>query len=112
MPRSRTRRQPCSAPSARRAAPAGGENRGYYRIGFQLDRNGVASGGWSDPIAIPGWFGGENQGGGVAVADLSGNGRPDLFIFHVDNPGGENAGYYRVVYDLMPNGQPARWTLA
>ena len=30
----------------------------------------------------------------------SGNGRMDLVVFHVDNPGGENHGYYRVISDL------------
>jgi hypothetical protein len=32
----------------------------------------------------------------VAVADLDGNGRPDLVVFHVDSPVGANAGFYRV----------------
>lgn len=50
--------------------------------------------------AVPGWFGWEDQGAGIAVADVNRNGRPDLVIFHVDNPGGDNHGYYRVISDL------------
>ena len=50
--------------------------------------------------AVPGWFGAEDQGADVALADVSGNGRPDLLVLHVDNPGGENHGYYRVITDL------------
>lgn len=77
-----------------------GENRGYYRIGWNLDKNGDVKGGWSQIKAIPGWFGKENQGGGVAVSDIDGNGRKDLLIYHIDNPAGENHGYYRIGWNL------------
>ena len=49
---------------------------------------------------VPGWFGAENQGAGIALADISGNGRPDLVVFHLDNPGGENRGYIRMVENV------------
>ena len=78
----------------------GGENHGYYRIGWNLDANGNPTGGWSSVFAIPGWFGAEDQGAGLAIADINGNGRPDLVVFHVDNPGGENHGYYRIGWNL------------
>ena len=71
----------------------GGENHGYYRIGWNLDTNGNVKGGWSDIRPVPGWFGSEDQGAGIAIADINGDGRPDLIVFHVDNPGGENHGY-------------------
>jgi hypothetical protein len=89
----------------------GGENHGYYRIGFNLNSAGRVTGGWSAPRPIPGWFGAENQGAGLAVADLNGNGRPDLLVLHVDNPSGENAAYYRTVFDLMPDGIPAQFAV-
>jgi len=41
---------------------------------------------------IPDWFSWENQGGNVAVADLSGNGHQDLLVLMVDNPPGQNRG--------------------
>ncbi|MDP9380198.1 MAG: hypothetical protein M3Q29_08610 [Chloroflexota bacterium] len=81
-----------------------GENAGYYRLGRNLDAAGNVTGGWTDPKHVPGWFGWENQGGDVALADISGNGQPDLAVFHIDNPGGENAGYYRVGWNLNTNG--------
>lgn len=77
-----------------------GENTGYYRIGWNLDSAGAATGGFSDVVAVPGWFGSEDQGGGVALGEVSGGGRPDLVVFHIDNPAGENAGYYRVLSNL------------
>jgi hypothetical protein len=78
----------------------GGDNHGYYRIGWNLDNAGNVSGGWSGVTAVPGWFGWENQGAGIAIADINRNGRPDLLVFHLDNPGGENHGYYRVGSNL------------
>jgi len=77
-----------------------GDNRGYFRIGWNLNAAGDVTGGWSEVRAVPGWFGWENQGGGVAVSDIDGNGRKDLVIYHIDNPGGENHGYYRVGWNL------------
>ena len=78
----------------------GGGNTGFYRIGWDLDAAGIVTGGWTAPIPIPGWFGTENQGGGIAVADIRGNGRRDLVVFHIDHPGGGNAGFYRIGWDL------------
>ncbi|HYJ68993.1 MAG TPA: matrixin family metalloprotease [Nocardioidaceae bacterium] len=78
----------------------GGENHGYYRIGWNMDKSGVVTGGWSSVIAVPGWFGSEDQGAGIAVADIDRSGRPDLLVFHLDNPAGENHGYYRVGSNL------------
>jgi len=82
----------------------GGENHGYYRIGWNLNAAGDVTGGWSAIKAIPGWFGSEDQGGGIAIADINGNGRPDLIVFHIDNPGGDNRGYYRIGWNLNAAG--------
>ena len=79
----------------------GGANRGYYRIGSNLDAAGNVTGGWSRVIPIAGWWGNDNQGGGIAAFDINGKGRPDLVAFHIDNPGGENHGYYRVIFAPM-----------
>jgi hypothetical protein len=88
-----------------------GDNAGYYRVGPNLDAGGNVTGTWTDPTRIPGWFGGENQGGGVAITDLDGNGRPELIVFHIDNPSGENAGYYRVGPNLDAGGNvTGDWT--
>jgi thermitase len=79
-----------------------GENRGYYRVGWKLNANGDVTGGWSQPQAIPGWFGAEDQGAGIAVWDIDGNGRKDFIVYHIDNPVGENHGYYRIGWNAAP----------
>ena len=82
-----------------------GANQGYYRVGRSLDAAGQVTGGWSPWIAVPDWFAWENQGAGIAIADLDGNGRPALVVFQVDSPAGLNAGYYRVGWNLDADGQ-------
>jgi hypothetical protein len=96
--------------------PSGG-NDGFYRIGWDLDPNtGQVTGGWTDVMPVRGdlppqgdlprqkdWFGNDNQGGGIAVADINGTGRQDLIVFHIDHPSGGNHGYYRIGWDLDPN---------
>ena len=49
---------------------------------------------------IPDWFSAENAGGGVAIADLDGNGKQDLVVFMVDHGPGQNRGLFRVGRDL------------
>ena len=80
-----------------------GLNAGYYRVGRDLDAGGVATGGWG-PWREVDWFSWENQGAGIALADLDGNGRPELVVFAVDNPPGANGGYYQIGWDLDPDG--------
>lgn len=46
-------------------------------------------------ITIPDWFSFENQGAGVALADLSGGGLRDLVVLMVDSSPGQNRGFYR-----------------
>jgi len=81
-----------------------GGNRGFYRIGWNMDTSGNVTEGWSNVMPVLGWFGDENQGGDVAVADINGNGQPDLIVFHIDNPEGGNCGYYRIGWNLDTNG--------
>jgi hypothetical protein len=87
--------------------PEGG-NSGYYRVGWDLNANGEVTH-WDEhlasPIKVPGWFGDETQGGGIAIADLNKNGIPDLLIFHLDHPDNGNRGYYRICWDLDSKGE-------
>jgi subtilisin family serine protease len=77
-----------------------GPNFGWYKIGWDLDQNGHITGGW-DPIKhIPGHWGDRDDGGGFAIGDLNGNGRPEFVTFHIDEPAGPNFGFYRIGWDV------------
>jgi Domain of unknown function (DUF1929) len=81
-----------------------GKNQGFYRIGKNIDTSGVVSGGWGNWIEIPDWFSDENQGAGIAIADLDKTGRSDLVVFMIDNPPGKNQGFYKVGKNLDADG--------
>src|SRR5439155_429346 len=62
-------------------------------------------------LQIPDWFSTENQGGGIAVADLSNNGQQNLIVFTVDAPAGQNRGIFRIGRKLDANGNvTGAWT--
>ena len=82
-----------------------GPNAGYYRSG-PLGADGVVTG-WRDWVAVPDWRFWENQGAGIAVADLDGDGVAELVVLAVDNPQGQNGGYYSVGWRLDERGRPA-----
>jgi Domain of unknown function (DUF1929)/FG-GAP-like repeat len=84
--------------------PTPGPNAGWYRIGWDVDADGAATGGWSPWMQVPDWFSWENQGGDIAIADLDGDGRPEIIIVMVDNPPGQNGGYYRAGWKLDVTG--------
>jgi hypothetical protein len=79
-------------------------NSASYRVGRDLNAAGQVTGGWLPWQSVP-WFSWENQGAGVAVADLSGSGHPDIVIMAVDNGIMQNRGVYRVGRDLDHDGK-------
>lgn len=81
-----------------------GPNGAYYRVGRSLDGDGVATGGWGPWQAVPDWTYHENQGAGIALADLDGDGRPELVVFALDNPAGANRGLYQIGWQVSPAG--------
>jgi hypothetical protein len=90
--------------------PEGG-NQGWYRIGWDLDSNGlVKDNKWTDRISIPLDWGNESSAAGIAVGDIRHIGKKDLIIFNIDNPDGANVGYYRIGWDLGSDGKVnGRW---
>lgn len=84
-----------------------GKNSAYYRVGRNLAADGTVTGGWGPWLPIPDWFAYENQGGDIAIANISGSGRPDLVVLMVDAPPGKNGAYYRVGRDLAVDGTVA-----
>src|SRR3954463_14514405 len=67
-----------------------GQNRGIYRIGRALDAKGLVHGGWTPWMDVPDWPSFENQGVGVALADVDNKGHHDLIVFIIDSPAGNN----------------------
>ena len=59
-------------------------------------------------LQVPDWFSTDNQGCGIAVADLAGNGTQDLVVFMIDNPPGQNRGLYGSPTILARRCRPAR----
>ncbi len=81
-----------------------GRNQGYYRSG-PLNPDGTVTR-WRPWVAVPDWYFWENQGAGIAVADLDGDGTPELVVLAVDNPPGQNGGYWTVGWHL-DDGRPS-----
>src|SRR5215211_1012967 len=77
-------------------------NQGYYSSG-RLNADGTVTG-WRTWIAVSDWYFWENQGAVIAVADLDGEGTPELVVLAVDNPPEQNGGFYSVGW---PRGRPA-----
>jgi Domain of unknown function (DUF1929)/FG-GAP-like repeat len=88
-----------------------GQNRGLYRIGKKLDINGNITGGWTEWMDVPDWFSWENQGVGVAIIDLEGNGQNDLIVFQIDNAIEQNQAFYKIGRKLEVNGKVGEWSL-
>ena len=87
-----------------------GQNAAYWRVGLGTDDD-LTIGEWTAWTPVPGWDSWFNEGAGVAVADISGSGRPDLLVFRVDAvPDGQNAGSYRIGWDLDAAGQVTGWS--
>jgi Domain of unknown function (DUF1929)/FG-GAP-like repeat len=84
------------------------QNQGYYRIGRNLAADGAVTGGWTPWIAVPEWYGWENQGADIAITEI--DGQSTLVVLTVDNPGGQNTGQYRLGKGLRPDGTVASWT--
>jgi len=93
-----------------------GENRAFYRVGYNLDFTGNASAGWTDPIAIdePNWFGSQTQGLGVAAGRFRDPEELDLVVFHIDDrndrTSGENTGHFRIGRNMQLDGKVTEWS--
>lgn len=80
---------------------------GYLRIGWNPDKSTGVAARW-DEINLDAWWG-SVRGVGMAVADLDGNGRPDLLIFSSADSWTQNS-YYVIEWNLSTSGRPAKTT--
>jgi hypothetical protein len=84
-----------------------------YRIGRALDENGLPTGGWLGPYQLPDPFHPDVRGADLTLADLDGDGRPELvFAYGVSGADPEhNRVHYRIGWGLTTDGRPAQgWT--
>jgi hypothetical protein len=93
--------------NATQAGDNGGQNQGYFKVGRKLGADGTVAR-WDETWSpLPYWFSWENQGGGIAVADLQG--KRKLLALLVDNPPGQNAGLYQVLDFAFDPAVSGRW---
>lgn len=85
-----------------------GPNSFRYRVGRNLSAAGQAAS-WTGQVQVPG-LGNEGDGAGLAVADLDGNGRPEMILMAYDAPEGANTFRFRVGRDLDANGVATSWS--
>jgi hypothetical protein len=79
-----------------------------YRVARDLDANGqVTSLGRYFRISGMGHHG---DGAGLALADINGNGRPEMFILADNAKSGKNTFRYKIGWDLNVDGEAWRWT--
>ncbi|MCU0290006.1 MAG: hypothetical protein MUF15_26915, partial [Acidobacteria bacterium] len=81
-----------------------------YTIGWNLDANGLTTHWDKEYMNIFGCLGWAGAGGGLAVAQLDDNPRPDLILACYDDPQpGMNYFRYLVGWNLDQNGKAAKW---
>jgi len=64
----------------------------------------------TDFTPVPDWFPDENAGVGIAVADINGDGFPDLAVFMVADPPGQNAAFFRIGWGVDNQCTVGGWT--
>jgi hypothetical protein len=83
-----------------------GPNWIYYKIGWNLDKDGYASG-WSPLYPVPGSIGDDTPGLAIALTNLDSNPRPDLFVAWLERGSRSDKVYYRVGWNLDAYGWPS-----
>jgi hypothetical protein len=85
-----------------------GDNTFRYKVGWNLNSQGVAANWDSSFRTVPG-VGWEGQGAAMAIANLDGNSRPELILMAYDNPSGDNTFRYKIGWNLNSQGVAANW---
>lgn len=78
-------------------------------IGKNMNKLGVPES-WTNHIILPLNLGWDSSGGGLALADINGNGKPDLVIMDVDSPQFSDALWCYTGWDLDINGNVSGWS--
>ena len=86
---------------------ASGQNTYRYKIGYNLDATGKAQR-WVQITPEVDGLGSKNDGAGIAVADIDGNGRQDIILMSYRDEDGANYFNYRIGFDMDASGEPGR----
>ncbi len=78
---------------------AGGANRYWYSVGWNVDEDGEPDDGWSDILRSP-RIGYSQDGAGCVLKDIDGNGLLDLLQMGIDDPPKANTYLYRIGWDI------------
>jgi hypothetical protein len=95
----------------------GSINQIYYTIGWDVNTAGDVSR-WSNQLSVPLFSESgqkigtsfQNGGCGVALADISGNGKLDLIVLYIEDQQQINKAYYLIGWDIDNTGNPALWS--
>ncbi|MBI2916501.1 MAG: VCBS repeat-containing protein, partial [Chloroflexi bacterium] len=89
-----------------------GANEFRFYVGWDLNKDTGVPASWSEKTTFkPSGMGDSHQGGGVAIADIDGNGSLDLLLMAIDDPVGQNVFRFYVGRDLNKvTGVPASWS--
>lgn len=85
------------------------ENSFWLYFGKNMDKFGVVES-WSGKITLPCNLGWLSSGGGLALADVNGNGLLDLVVMDVDSPKDVDGLWCYTGWDLDINGNVAGWS--
>lgn len=89
--------------------PPSGADTVYYNVGMNLSTTGIVSS-WSSAGNLPSTISSTTADLGMDLADMDGNGKPDLLVSWVDSAAGNDSHYYRVGYDLTSTGSTTGWS--
>jgi hypothetical protein len=85
-----------------------GPDRYYYKVAWNLNITGIYTK-LSQTIFGP-EIGEGQAGGGADLADIDGNGKQDLVLMNVSDPGGDNSFQYQIGWNLGTDGVAASWS--
>ncbi len=86
-----------------------GDNNYRYKIAWNINSTGDFQS-WSGTKGYKSVGSSENQGAGVAFADIDGNGQLDALFMAIDNPDGENNYRYKVAWNINSTGDFQSWS--
>jgi hypothetical protein len=85
-----------------------GANTFRYRIAWNVTSAGTPTT-YGNTVILAG-AGDESQGGGIAIANLDGDARPDFVFMGIDNPPNDNTFRYRVAWNVTSAGNPTSYS--